>query len=177
MCRGMSRQIYIFIRFWNQKIIPSSKFWRWNRPASAVMTSVALSETVHCANLAPGIGRNEPYWICSGRLEMQCNTSLCKWLMPLTCARQWVQNYAPEKGGGQDLPPPTNSAPMKARITKFLWELVWLKIYIVCNFGNPRSISSMLNKFEVKKILKLVENADIRVFRSRIKTIKARNEL
>ena len=52
-----------------------------------------------------------------------------------------VQNYAPGKGGGQNLPP-ANSAPMKARITKFLWMIGWLKISIMCNFYDPRSISS-----------------------------------
>ena len=34
-----------------------------------------------------------------------------------------VQNYAPGNGGGgQNLVPPANSAPMKARITNFLGD-------------------------------------------------------
>ena len=62
-----------------------------------------------------------------------------------------VQNYAPGRGGRQNLPFSANSAPMKARITKLLWEVVWLKILIVCNVGNPKSISSRSNKFDYKK--------------------------
>ena len=45
----------------------------------------------------------------------------------LTRALEWGPELrAMEGGGGQNLPPPANSAPMKARITKFLWEVVWL---------------------------------------------------
>ena len=55
------------------------------------------------------------------------------------------------QGRGQNLPP-TNSAPMIGRITDFLWEVVCLKISLVCNFGDPRSISSRSNKFEFPKI-------------------------
>ena len=50
---------------------------------------------------------------------------------------------AMEGGGGENLPTPTSSAPMKARITKFLCKEVWSKISMTCNFGDPRSISSM----------------------------------
>ena len=61
----------------------------------------------------------------------------------LTRAREWGSELrAREGGGGQNLPTPANSAPMKARITKFLWEVSWLKISIACKFGDPRSISS-----------------------------------
>ena len=59
----------------------------------------------------------------------------------LTRAREWGPELRALEGGGQNLPPPANSAPMKARITKFLWEVGWLNISIMCNFGDPRTIS------------------------------------
>ena len=63
-------------------------------------------------------------------------------------AHQWwtVALFNPQPGMGFKITRPgrggTNSAPMKAKITKFLCELVWLNISIVCNFGDPRSVSS-----------------------------------
>ena len=35
---------------------------------------------------------------------------------------------------------------MNADITKSLWKLVWLKIYITSKCGDPRSIASRKNK-------------------------------
>ena len=58
----------------------------------------------------------------------------------LTRAREWGPELRALEGG-HNLPT-ANSAPMKARITKFLRQIGWLKIYIMCNFGDPRSISS-----------------------------------
>ena len=49
----------------------------------------------------------------------------------LTRALEGVQNYAYWKRGGGRIFPPANSSTMKARITKFLWKLVWLRISIV----------------------------------------------
>ena len=67
----------------------------------------------------------------------------------LTRAREWGSELrAREVGGGAESAPPANSASMKARITKFLWEVFRLKISIVCDFGDPRSISSTSNKLE-----------------------------
>ena len=66
-------------------------------------------------------------------------------------------------------PPPANSAPMKARITKFLWAVVWLKISISCNFGDPRSISSRSNTFQFSSFI-LCKSAYFRFFMSRRKT-------
>ena len=70
-------------------------------------------------------------------LEPRLNTSLL-----LTRAREWGAELRALEGGGAESAPPANSAPMKARITKCLWEVDWLKISIMCNFGDPRSISS-----------------------------------
>ena len=66
------------------------------------------------------------------------------WL--LTRAREWGLELR-AWGGGLKYPPPANSAPMQARITKFLWEVVRLKISIVFNFGDPRSV--YLNLFDL----------------------------
>ena len=57
----------------------------------------------------------------------------------ITRAREWGPELRALEGGGAES---ANSAPMKAKITKFLWEVGWLKISIMCNFGDPRSISS-----------------------------------
>ena len=44
----------------------------------------------------------------------------------LTRAREWGSELSVgEGGGGQNLPFPAYSAPMKSRITKFLWEVVF----------------------------------------------------
>ena len=59
----------------------------------------------------------------------------------LTRAREWGPELRARERG-QNQPTPAISAPMKARITKFLWKVGWLKISIMCNFGDPRSISS-----------------------------------
>ena len=69
-----------------------------------------------------------------------------------------------EGGGGQNLTFSANPAPMKARISKFLWEVVWLKISIVCHVVSPKLISLRPNKFESKKILNFVENAYLHFF-------------
>ena len=46
---------------------------------------------------------------------------------------------------------------MKVRITYFLWEVVWLKISIVCNFGDLISIFqariSKKNPYFCEKVL------------------------
>ena len=62
--------------------------------------------------------------------------------------REWVSELRAREGGGRNLPFPANSAPMKAGISNFLWEVVWLKISIVCNVDNPRLISSRSINFE-----------------------------
>ena len=67
----------------------------------------------------------------------------------LTRAREWGSELCAREGG--KICPPANSAPMKARITKLLWKVVWLKISMACNFGDPRSISSMSNKVKFQK--------------------------
>ena len=66
----------------------------------------------------------------------------------LTRAREWGSELRAREVVGHNLPFPANSAPMKARITNFLREVIWLKISIVCNVGNPKSVSSRSNKFE-----------------------------
>ena len=60
----------------------------------------------------------------------------------LTRAREWGPELRALEGGGQNLPP-ANSAPMKPRITKFLWKVVWQKISIMSNFVDNRPVSSM----------------------------------
>ena len=60
----------------------------------------------------------------------------------LTRALEWGPELRAMEGGGQNLPPPANSAPMKARIIKFLLKVVWSKVSKTCHFGDPRSISS-----------------------------------
>ena len=40
----------------------------------------------------------------------------------LTRAREWGPELRAREGGSQNLPPPTNSAPMKARIINFFME-------------------------------------------------------
>ena len=55
---------------------------------------------------------------------------------PLTRAREWdseLRGREEEGGGGQNLPLPAISAPVKARITKLLWKVDWLKNSISCN--------------------------------------------
>ena len=93
----------------------------------------------------------------------------------LTRAREWGPELRAREGGGAESVPPANSAPMKAEITKFLWEVGWLKISIMRNFGDPRSISSE-KKIKFQKIPKFCKNADLRVFSSGRKTIIARND-
>ena len=70
----------------------------------------------------------------------------------LTRARDWGSELC-AGAGGQNLPP-SNAAPIKVRITKFLWEVFWLQISIVCNFGDVRQISSRSNKFEFRNFPK-----------------------
>ena len=60
----------------------------------------------------------------------------------LTRALEWGPELRAMEGGQSLPPPPVNSAPMKARITKFLWKMVWSKFSKTCTFGDPRSISS-----------------------------------
>ena len=69
----------------------------------------------------------------------------------LTRAREWGPELrALERGGGR-ICPPANSAPMNVRITKCLWEVGWLMISIMCNFGDPRLITwGIKNRFQKK---------------------------
>ena len=85
-------------------------------------------------------------------------------------AREWGSDYATGKGA-EYTPPPANSAPMKSRITKFLLEVVWQNICIVSNCSDPRALSSMSNKFQLKKIINFVENAYLRFLGLKEKTI------
>ena len=80
------------------------------------------------------------------------------------------------RGGEGKICPPANSAPMNARITNFLWEVGWLKISVMCDFGDPRSISWGNKKSNLKKKPKFCEKADLRAFSSGRKTIIGRND-
>ena len=85
------------------------------------------------------------------------------------------RNYAPWKQGGRagaGSALPANSALMKARITKFLWKVVWLKISIACNFGDSRSMSS---REKINLSILFVKNACLRLFTCRRQTIIHRN--
>ena len=97
----------------------------------------------------------------------------------LTRAREKasLQNYAPGRGGGQNLsPPPAISAPVKTRTTNFLWKVGWLMNSIACNFGDPRSISSGSNKFIF--FLKFSKKSTyLHFFLPKAKTIRDRNNL
>ena len=78
-------------------------------------------------------------------------------LLRIIRALEWGPKLLNGRGGAESAPPPVNSATKKAKIITVLWKLVWLKISIVRNFGDPRLISSRSNKFEMKKILNFVE--------------------
>ena len=43
----------------------------------------------------------------------------------LTRAREWGPELRAREGGTESVPP-ANTAPVKARITKFLWKVGWL---------------------------------------------------
>ena len=47
-----------------------------------------------------------------------------KHVVQLTRALEWGSELRAMEGRGLNLPP-ANSAPMKARISKFLWKVVW----------------------------------------------------